>query len=46
MTETGNVTVNLLPEPRHQFDMRSMAKLVDRRHAFDGVAAIDRKSVV
>src|SRR5512140_877032 len=29
-------------EPRHQFDMRGVAELVDRCHALDPVAAIDQ----
>jgi hypothetical protein len=29
-------------KPRHQFDMRGVAELIDRRHAFDPVAAIDQ----
>lgn len=33
-------------KPRHQFDMRRVAELVDRRHAFQSVAAIDQNSCV
>src|SRR5260370_40991171 len=29
-------------ELRHQFDMRGMAELVDRPHAFDPVTAVDQ----
>ena len=33
-------------EPRHQLDMRGVAELVDRRHAFDAIAAVDQNSRV
>src|ERR1700744_6011383 len=36
-------TANLLPrKPRHQFDMRAVTKLIDRRDAFDDKAAVDQ----
>ena len=40
---SGRGSEKLSLEPCHQFDMRGVAELVDRRYAFDG---IDRKSVV
>jgi hypothetical protein len=33
----------LSDEPRHQLDMRRVAKLVDRRDALDAIAAIDQE---
>src|SRR3954451_14990983 len=31
-------------EPCHQFDVRRVTKLIDRRHALDAIAAIDQNA--
>ena len=45
-TENGAATSVSPPKPRHQFNMRRVAELIDRRHALDLESSVDQDAGV